>query len=70
MKIEFLLLIILKELDITENQRGVDNGNALNYLKEDIQVCKYALLICFVSFVVVLWVVTQRTFTGRVTRVA
>ena len=54
MKIEFLLLIILKELDITENQRGVDNGNALNYLKEDIQVCKYALLICFVSFVVVL----------------
>ena len=26
-----------------ENQHGVDNSNALNYLKEDIQVCKYAL---------------------------
>ena len=26
-----------------ENQHGVDNGNSLNYLKEDIQVCKYAL---------------------------
>ena len=53
-----------------ENQHGVDNGNALNYLKEDIQVCKYVLQIRFVSFVVVLWIVTQRTFTGRVTNVA
>ena len=26
-----------------ENQHGVDDSNALNYLKEDIQVCKYAL---------------------------
>ena len=32
-----------------ENQHGVDDSNALNYLKEDIQVCKYALQICFGS---------------------
>ena len=34
---------LLRELDSMENQHGVDNSNALNYLKEDIQVCKYDL---------------------------